>query len=224
MSRPSNIEVNLDEPVREFWKRRADAHTHDWYRGRTLAKMPEDLRTYQHIIEESKPEIILEIGSYEGGSAVWFADQLDVLVGRHLPRPTVISLDIRQIDYRGDNRIEFFRGSVTEESMARRIRPLLRGRRVMISEDSGHNRVTTTAALELYSDLVPAGCWLVVEDGIVDDPEVKLPRYRGGVQPSIEAFLASRQGKRFSRHWLQPYGLTTDIGGWLRAESMVEGT
>jgi len=216
--RPGNIDYHLGMSLQEFWRARANVHTHDYYRGRRLCKMPEDLRTYQHLLEESLPDVVLELGSYDGGSAVWFADQLDIFRGRDLHRPTVVSVDMIQIDYRGDDRIAFIQGRVDDPATAEQVRPFLVGRRVFVSEDSGHNTTTTTAALKYYADFVPAGSWFVVEDGIVDEPDVKLDRYRPGVQPSIEAFLASEQGKRFSRHWIQPYGLTTDFGGWLRAE------
>lgn len=220
MKIPPNIEYDLDAPFRDFFRKRLDMHTHDHYKGLTLAKMPEDLRVYQHIIEDCQPDVIVELGAFEGGSAVWFADQLQILVPRPWrdAEPSVISLDIRQIKVL-DHRVKFINGDVKSEHVADRIAKLVTGKRVMISEDSQHSYASTIAALRLYAGLVSRGCWFVVEDGVVDEAEVKLPRYRGGVQPAIEEFLASGQGKRFSRHFLAPYGTTTDFGGWLRAEA-----
>ena len=215
---PDNIAIDPDETVHDFWQRRLDRHTHDTYRGRTLAKMPEDLRTYQHIIESSKPEVIVELGSFEGGSAVWFADQLDIFVPNQ-SYPRVISVDTREIDYRSDPRIEGIRGDLTNPAIAQMVREMVLGRRVMISEDSAHKYGSTIGALTMYSDLVSPGCWFVVEDGVVDDERIRLPRYPHGVQPAIVDFLATSQGKRFTRNWLAPYGTTTNIGGWLCASS-----
>jgi cephalosporin hydroxylase len=218
---PPNIEYSLDAPLRDFWKQRLEVHTNDAYKGRVLAKMPEDLRTYQHIIEDSAPEVIVELGSFDGGSAIWFADQLTTLVQRDWRATTasVISLDIAKIRTGiFDRRIQFLQGDVKDPLVWKAITDLVAGRRVMISEDSQHSFASTEAALNGFADLVSPGCWFVVEDGVVDEQEVKLPRYRGGVQPAIEAFLATEKGSRFSRHHLQPYGLTTDFGGWLRAD------
>ena len=220
MSLPPNIPYDLDQPLREFWRQRADRHADDHYRNRVLAKMPEDLRTYQHLIEDSRPDVIVEIGSYAGGSALWFADQLELLVPQpwRASSPSVITIDIRNIGI-PDHRIEVITGSVLDPKIADRVAKLVGDRRVMVSEDSAHTYESTTAALRNYAGLVAKGCWFVVEDGIVDEDDVKPSHYRAGVQPAIVDFLATGQGRRFTRHFLHPYGTTTDFGGWLRADA-----
>ncbi|TFH66388.1 MAG: hypothetical protein E4G90_03855 [Gemmatimonadales bacterium] len=212
---PPNIAVDLNESVRDFWKRRLEVHTHDTYRGLVLAKMPEDLRTYQHIIEESKPEVVLELGSFAGGSALWFADQLQALLGRKT-MPLVVSVDISAVSFR-DDRVVFINGDVKNHSTQMLVEPYLRGRRVMISEDSQHTYESTIAALNGFARFVSPGCWFVVEDGIVDSVELRLPRYRGGIDKAIVEFLAADGGRRFERFGVAPYGITTCINGWLKA-------
>lgn len=218
---PPNLPYNLGEPLRDFWRRRLDVHTHDSYRGRVLAKMPEDLRTYQHLIEECQPDVIVEIGTYDGGSALWFADQLGILSPRdwRTSFPSVVTLDIKQMTRSLDDpRISFLIGDIKDPASRDAIRSKVAGKKVMITEDGHHSYDTTLAALMGLADLVPRGSWIVVEDGVVDEVDLKLPRYRGGVQPAINTFLASKEGERFSQHHLQPYGFTTDFGGWLKAE------
>lgn len=220
MPLPPNIDYDLDKPLRDFWRQRAERHTEDYYRGRALCKMPEDLRTYQHIIESSQPDVIIELGAYGGGSAIWFADQLEILNPKPWrgSEPSVYTVDIANIGI-PDHRVRFFRGDVTDQRLAAEIADLVSGRRVMVSEDSAHTHDSTLGALRNYAGLISKGCWFVVEDGIVDEDDVKPSHYRSGVQPAIEEFLASGQGKRFSRHFLHPYGVTTDFGGWLRADA-----
>lgn len=207
------VAINRDEPVRELWKRRLAQHTNDTYRGRSLCKMPEDLWTYLHLIEECRPEVILEIGSYGGGSAVWFADQLTAICGGG----RVVTID-RTVVQPIDGRVTILTGSLDDPAIVDAAHAICSGKRVMVSEDSAHTYETTTAALRKYEDLVPQGSWFVVEDGVVDEPDLTIWN-GGGVQPAIADFLASPAGSRFRQHDLSLYGMTTCHNGWLEAMS-----
>ena len=70
---------NLFSPLFWYWRSRLKQHTNDSYLGIGLFKFPEDLRTYEHIIWNSRPNVIIEIGTLQGGSALWFRDRLAVL-------------------------------------------------------------------------------------------------------------------------------------------------
>jgi cephalosporin hydroxylase len=213
---PPNVSYDLDAPLRDFWRERLERHTQDFYRGVALAKMPEDLRTYGHLIDEVNPEVIVEIGSYQGGSALWFADQLSIR--GHRQTPLVVSVDKNPVALR-DSRIEFITADVRDPDAQARVWQLVADRRALVSEDSNHNYVSTSAALRAYADLVSVGSWFVVEDGVVDHEGLRLPRYPHGVKQAIDEFLASPDGERFSQHELAPYGTTTCFGGWLKAEA-----
>lgn len=49
------------------------------YKGLIHIKTPFDLALYQRLLWELQPRTILELGSYQGGSALWFADHMSVL-------------------------------------------------------------------------------------------------------------------------------------------------
>lgn len=49
------------------------------YRGLIFLKTPFDLALYPRLIWELQPRTILELGSYQGGSGLWFADNMSVL-------------------------------------------------------------------------------------------------------------------------------------------------
>jgi cephalosporin hydroxylase len=51
------------------------------YKGLILLKPATDLVLYSNLIWELQPRAIVEFGSLQGGSALWFADQLDALCG-----------------------------------------------------------------------------------------------------------------------------------------------
>lgn len=209
---PWTVEIDPDGPVSALWKSRLSQHTSDRYRGRCLAKMPEDLRVYQHLIDACRPNVIVELGTYDGGSAVWFADQLDTFCGGGL----VITIDLRFPTERlSDERIVSFEGDLSEsfERISSHIPP---GSRVMVVDDSAHTYASTSDALRLYAPLVTPGSWFVVEDGVVDEP-ISIWGGSGGVQPAVRDFLATPGGERFRQHHLAIYGITTNHNGWLEA-------
>lgn len=49
------------------------------YKGLILVKTPFDLALYTRLIWELQPRTILELGSLQGGSGLWFADHMSVL-------------------------------------------------------------------------------------------------------------------------------------------------
>jgi len=51
------------------------------YKGLLNIKPPFDLVLYASLIWELQPKTILEFGAAQGGSALWFSDQLEALVG-----------------------------------------------------------------------------------------------------------------------------------------------
>ncbi|WP_375784819.1 CmcI family methyltransferase [Bradyrhizobium sp. Pha-3] len=49
------------------------------YKGLIQIKTPFDLALYTRLIWELQPRTIIELGSFQGGSALWFADHMSVL-------------------------------------------------------------------------------------------------------------------------------------------------
>jgi hypothetical protein len=49
------------------------------YKGLINIKSPFDLALYTRLIWELQPKTIIELGSFQGGSGLWFADQMTVL-------------------------------------------------------------------------------------------------------------------------------------------------
>lgn len=212
------LDVPLSGSALDYYRARIAMHTHDTYKGRIMAKFPEDLRTYEHLIWETQPEVIVELGTFAGGSALWFADRLQTLCDGG----TVITVDISPAAAFNDARIVHLVGDISDKSVVDHVHSLCAGRRVMVTEDSAHTYAVTSAALANYSDLVAPGCWMVVEDGVVDVPDLRIPGWPSGVLPAIDDFMRTELAARFERHDLRPYGLTTHPTGWLRAKESVD--
>jgi len=77
--RPFVVRQNVHQATRggdERWLGASRA-----YKGLVNLKAPFDLVLYANLIWELQPRTIIELGALQGGSALWFADQLDALVG-----------------------------------------------------------------------------------------------------------------------------------------------
>jgi cephalosporin hydroxylase len=213
--------INLGMSLLDFYKARLlnQIHYVDLYKGVRILKLPEDLRTYERLIEDSKPEVIVELGIEAGGSSLWFADRLSNILGGG----EVIGVDIdtkaarENISY--DKRITIIDGDLTAPETIKAVYDAVGGRRAMIIEDAAHTYECTLSAMNNYSELVPVGGWFIVEDGIVDIEELRVykeaPR---GVIPALNDFMETEVGKKFTRLRLAPYGITANPGGWLQRE------
>lgn len=242
---PPRVEADPAEPVASFWRRRIDQDQGESWAGVPMAKLPEDLRAYQHALWDSGPDTVIEIGTKFGGSALWFRDQLRMLAsyGRIRGEGRVISVDShpgvveRMLD-RADpgwrEQIDFIVGDVTAAETVARIRELVHpGARCLIVEDAAHTYEVTTAALSGLADLVPGGGFFVVEDGHVDVAElhpegpqwIKLEgEHAVGVQQAIADFLNTPAGEEFEiRLDYEPYGITAHPGGFLRRRESEPG-
>jgi cephalosporin hydroxylase len=226
------IERRLAEPLREYWLDRARMHFSDTYMGVPLSKFPEDLRVYEHLIWRDRPNVVVEVGTQFGGSALWFRDRL-LTLARYaaIGSPRVVSIDVdldeaRQRlaladpDYAGT--ITLVEGDVRDPTLVARVREQLPdGSRCLVVEDSAHTRETTAAALASLAGLVPPGGWFVVEDGCVDVDAMRLDAgWPRGVLPAIADWLATAEGSRFRvRRDVELYGLSCHPGGFLQRVS-----
>ena len=156
------------------------------YKGIPMLKNPFDFALYPLLIWNTRPRTILEIGSYCGGSAVWFGDQLDTFgIDGH-----VYSVDIKKIEGIAHPRVTFLHadGRDLEQSLTPEFREKL-PRPWLVIEDADHFYETTKHVLDFFHPHLQIGEYIVIEDGIVADMgETQV--YRGGPFLAIQEFLA----------------------------------
>jgi cephalosporin hydroxylase len=206
--------------VIELWRARAEQCAFETYAGLPCGKLPEDLRTYEHLLWLENVEVVVELGAYAGGSTLWFRDRLRTLAsyGR-IARPRVIAIDteigearhwLGRVDPAYASEITLLEGDVTDEALAGRVKAMIdAGASCLVIEDTAHLYATTIAALRNYSGAVRPGGFFVVEDGGVDIEELRIdPSWPRGVLPAIHDWLSSEQGAGFAqRRDLELYGL-----------------
>jgi cephalosporin hydroxylase len=186
------------------------------YKGVPTLKNPFDLALYTSLLWSLRPRTIIEIGSYSGGSALWFADQLTVLgLDGH-----VYSADIAKVDNIRDPRVTFLEGDGREPDRAfpaAMVGGLPRPR--LVVEDADHNRATSRAVLDHFAPLMEREEYIVIEDGILADMGVA-EQYDGGPSRAIAEFLASPAGRhwRVERNFCDYFGrnVTWNVNGYLK--------
>jgi cephalosporin hydroxylase len=106
-----------------------------WLGTQTL-KNPLDLWVYQEIMAETRPELIVETGTWRGGSALYLATVCDLLgVGE------VVTIDVEPMrdDYPQHPRITYLAGrSSTDPEVVQEVATRAGGRRTLVLLDSDH--------------------------------------------------------------------------------------
>ncbi len=196
------------------------------YFGVPTQKVPLDLWVYQEIITDIRPEVIIEIGTRFGGSALYMAHILD-----QLGHGRVVTVDINpgpiHEAVRKHPRITIVTGDATKpEVLAGVVKQACDSTGAppvpcIVIEDSAHSCWNTLAVLKAYWQLVTVGSYFIVEDSIIAHginwsvDGWKTPADKTGPWAAIDAFLA--ENKAFvSDRWREDFLVTWNPKGYLR--------
>jgi cephalosporin hydroxylase len=168
--------------------------------GRPVIQLPDDMLRVQELIYDLKPDVVLETGIAHGGSLVFYASLL-----KAMGHGRVIGVDV---EIRPHNKtaidahelrplIETVEGDSIAPDTVARVKALIRpGERVLLLLDSKHTRAHVLGELRAYADLVPAGSWIVVADGIMRDvvgaPRTQPEWAHDNPVSAVDDFLAER--------------------------------
>jgi cephalosporin hydroxylase len=198
------------------------------WRGLTTFKFPQDLIVYQEIIWECRPTVIIEAGTFKGGSSAFFRDMLDLTPRTSIPK-IVVTIDLedrrdqRAIEAMQDEHLRdrdtpnliFVLGSSVDPLTLEKVnRYVCSSDRTMVVLDSNHSRDHVLTELEAYAPLVSVGQYLVVEDTNLNGHPV-LPGFGPGPAEALEAWLPSHPEFEVDRS-RERFMVTSNPGGWLR--------
>ncbi len=183
----------------EAWQR-------TFWRGCPVQKLPSDLFIYQEIIHSVKPDYIVEAGTSLGGSALFFADMME-LQGHG----QVISIDNQFRPDRPEHpRIRY----ISNDSIAAlgEVEGIVREKRVIVTLDSDHHKEHVLREMEAYAPLATE--YLVVEDTNVRHP-IEVAGIGEGPMEAVMEFLQTHMEFEID-HSAHKFLVTFNPNGWLR--------
>ena len=188
-----------------------DVRTVRWM-GRSIWQYPLDAWLIQEVITELRPDLIIETGTYQGGSAYFFACLCDLM-----NHGDIISIDIASHGTMPHPRITYITGSSVDpqivSTVAQRIAQS-KAQRILVSLDSDHRSAHVLQELEIYARYVPQGSYIHIQDGCID--ELSMFRHaRPGPKVAVKTFLKRHPEFIRDRALEQRYVLTAHPYGWI---------
>ena len=187
---------------------------HTWhflhFLGVGMMKCPNDLWMYQELISAHRPQTIIETGTYQGGSALWFAFLMDML---NIDGGRVFTIDFEDHRRCHHARITFLGGDSTDPLIRDAIADELGDGPRLISLDADHAADHVFKEMCLYAPLAQVGDWLVVEDTNIgwDGPHGDT-----GARGGLQRYADLHPGEFFQDPLCERWLLTMHPGGWLR--------
>jgi len=209
----------------------AYAYNFTWL-GRPIIQIPQDTVTFQELIWEVRPDLIIETGIAHGGSLVFSAAMLALLEAFKLVEsPLVVGIDI---DIRTHNRqaieahptfrwMRLFEASSTDVQVIDEVRKIASTKkRVMVFLDSNHTHEHVLGELRAFAPLVTKDSYCVVLDtGIEDIDPSAIAAGRSwckGNSPksALNTFLANNNDFILDNYWHEKAWVTSAPGGFIK--------
>jgi len=170
-----------------------------WQQGSWMGvpcmKNPLDAWALQQVIYKVKPNVIVELGTWKGGSSLFFASLLD-LIGIGGVVITVdknknlceMNKDICSSEL-ASRRVRRFVGDSIDDKVLKKVKNLIKGHHtVLVDIDSDHKYNHVLKEMEMYGQLVTLGSYMIVEDGCMNGHPI-LPEFGAGPYEAIKEFL-----------------------------------
>ena len=172
--------------------------------GRPIIQFPQDIIALQEIIWKIKPDLIIETGIARGGSLIFSASILE-LIGKGV----VLGIDVdirkhnkKQIQKHNlSKRIKMIQGSSVDEEILKKVKKIASSHnKILVILDSDHTHEHVLKELELYSNFVKKGSYIIVFDTIIEDMKsllLKNRRWGKGNNPKTAVWKFLNRNKRF---------------------------
>jgi cephalosporin hydroxylase len=182
-----------------------------WYRGILTYKCPTDMWVYQELIDQLRPSLVIETGTFRGGSALFLADRLETI-----GHGEIITIDIDAQPNRPEHtRLTYLTGSSVGPDVLAHVQARIPDDgHVLVILDADHHHAHVAAELRAYAPLVTIGSYLIVEDTNINGHPTE-PDYGPGPWEATREFLAGDDRFEVDER-CERYFLTQNPGGYLR--------
>ncbi|MGY1423742.1 CmcI family methyltransferase [Bacillus cereus] len=175
----------IDETHIHYYNSNIWGYGNTMWLGYPILKYPADLFLYQEIIYDIQPDIIIECGTFNGGSALFLCSVLDLI-----NKGTVLSIDISpQPNLPMHKRLSYLQASSISDLALQTVKDMIQPHHtVLIILDSDHTKQHVLHELQLYHSFVTPGSYLIVEDTNINGNPV-LPTFGPGPMEAVQEFL-----------------------------------
>jgi cephalosporin hydroxylase len=215
--------VTWDVTTRAFHDQyyRSNVWRHTFWQGTPVLKCPLDLWIYQEVVARLRPALIVECGTWAGGSALFLAHMLDIVGEGRVITIDVLNAGEVEAHYmqnapRDDvafrirpahPRIDYVLGSSTDPAVVGKVAAALPNQGpVMVIADSDHSLEHAFAELTEYHKFVTPGSYFIMEDTNIPEsgPSQAVERFSVGhpeyaVDPACEKFLLTFNPRGYLR-------------------------
>ncbi len=190
-----------------------DGHHKVTYRGVVMLKNPFDYLLYQMLILEVKPDLIIEVGTNQGGCSLYFSDLLR-LAGKGIVHTIDIQDNVKNPLVKAQDNIVFFKNGWQDYDIKENTKDF---ETILVIEDSSHTYENTIQVLHKFKDIVSKNSYFIVEDSIVDELGIE-KEYGGGPLKAIKEFMQNNTEYVIDRHYCDFFGknATFNVEGYLK--------
>jgi cephalosporin hydroxylase len=182
-------EAEVERSIDEFeeidqWSLKLRKKQPIYFLGLPMRQIPTDNWLMSELMWEVKPDFIVEAGTLYGGSAVYYAAMLEFIN----PEGKVLTIDINEEQIHAeakanplwDKRVKLFVGSSIAPEIHEQLKAEIgEGKKVFVTLDTLHAPKHVASELELYSQLVSPGSYMILQD-----------TYYNGLPEVLDEFLA----------------------------------
>jgi cephalosporin hydroxylase len=183
------------------------------YRGINTVKCPFDYVLYQMIIMEVKPDLIIEIGSFQGGSALYYSDLLQLLNNGGQVHTIDIQDYINSDLVKNNPNIKIFGGGYQNYDLNN-----ANGfNKILVIDDGSHHYQDVVNAFDKFSNLVSKDSYYIIEDGVVTYLGID-GNFGGGPLKAIDEIISQSKDYVIDRKYCDFFGTnaTFNPNGYLK--------
>jgi cephalosporin hydroxylase len=199
-----------------FWRKRAlkaaidRKEDNQTWGGHSLRKLPADCIAMQTLLCRCRPQVLVELGSQYGGSALFFSSFVG-LAGIE----AIVSVDIQDLPKPQIPIATFVTGDSGSMEVFAKVKALVGQRTCSVIIDSNHHAEHVDKELALFAPLVSPGQALIMEDTLVDVLNFRKFRAGGGPLRSIQRYMPHHP-EFYLAEGIEPYLTTNFFGYWIK--------